>query len=417
MSKVKQLVVFLLLILVSTGMMVAQGQSEGAAEPITELQVSGPWSATEADAFEIVLEGFTESTGIDVVYEAVGSEVVKVLGTRIAAGETPDMAILPVANGLKDLTAQGALVPLNDLRDMMEENFDTGWIDQYTIDGNIMAIPTRANVSNLLWFNPQVVTDVPATWEEFVAYADNNAANGQATVAGLAKTSWTLTILFEDAYLSTFGADRWNALMTGDLPWNDKTVIEAVARIAAFYGDDYAAGGREGALGTGLVDGIARVFGTDSDAQFVAAGSWVAGIVKGAINEAIVEGETIDYVPFIGDAAGDGCIIAAADVAVILNDSPEVRQLLNYLASAEGQSLFAPNGYTVANKNIDLAIFNGLAQKSSRMLANSKVAPSTGVMMSNESRNVLIEVLQAAILDPENIPALLDELEMNIGTN
>ena len=61
------------------------------------------------------------------------------------------------------------------------------------------------------------------------------------------------------------------------------------------------AGGAVGALGTGLVDGIALVFGTSPDAQFVNAGSWAGGIAIAAINADLVEGETIDYIAFPGD--------------------------------------------------------------------------------------------------------------------
>ncbi len=419
--KAKRSIMILMAVLAavfSVGTVFASGQDEekeNTPAPVA-LQIVGPWSASEADAFEVVLDDFRKRTSIEVVYEA-SQDIIKMLGPRIAAGETPDLAILPVGKGLKEFAAQGAVISLNDMKSEIEANFDASWLNQFTVDGEILAVPIRANIDTLLWYNPEVVTELPATWKEFLVYSDRIAANGGKVTAGIGKDSWTLTLLFEAVYLSSFGVDKYNALMNGDIPWNDASVTEALSRIATFYGDKYAAGGSAGALGTGLVDGIARVFGTNADAQFVAAGSWVAEIVQGAVNKDIVEGKTIDYIPFPGDGAGDGCIIAAADVAIILADSPNARKLLSHLMSVEAQSLFAPNGYTVANKNIDPGIYSGLAAKTAELLANSKVGPTTGVVMTSEHRDYLVEVMQAAILDPSSITSLVEELEATIGNH
>ena len=62
------------------------------------------------------------------------------------------------------MAAQGALVSLNSMSEAINENFDAGWIEQFTIDGEIYAIPTRSNVQTVLWFNPQVVGEPPTSW-------------------------------------------------------------------------------------------------------------------------------------------------------------------------------------------------------------------------------------------------------------
>ena len=399
----------------ASGVVVEQSESvEESGEETGEAQtlhIMGPWLATEADAFEAVLDGFRESTGIEVVYEGI-DDVVVPLTTRVAAGNPPDLAILAVANGLVDLHDQGALLPLDPFAEEISASFDQGWIDQFTFDDGIYAIPVRANVANLLWYNPSTIgAEAPASWAELIDFCDNNVAAGEYCTSGIANTTFTLSILFEDVYLSSYGIDQWNDLMYRRIPWTDDSVVETMNRIATFYSDAYSAGGSAGALGTGLVDGIARVFGENADATFVAGGSWVSGIVTGAVNENIVEGETIDFVLFPGEEAGKGAIIAAADVAVMLSDSPESRQLVQYLMGAEGQSRFAPSGYTVANKNVDPELFTGLAAKSANLLVNSSVAPSTGAAMSNDMRNQLIEVVGAAVLDPSSIGPLLEALE------
>ena len=147
------------------------------------LQVIGPWLASEADAFEAVLDGFRESTGMVIEYEGT-DQTLAALTTRVAAGSPPDLAILPVAQGLKELAAQGALASLNSMSDAITENFDAGWIDQFTIDGEIYAIPTRSNVQTVLWFNPEVVGEPPTSWSAFTEYCDAVAAEGNSCIAG-----------------------------------------------------------------------------------------------------------------------------------------------------------------------------------------------------------------------------------------
>lgn len=389
-------------------------EEDASPEEADALQILGPWLASEADAFEYVLDGFRESTGIEVVYEG-NPDVRGPLSTKVAAGEPPDLAILAVAKGLRDFVAQDALLPLDPFAEDIEANFSQGWIDQFTVDGQIYAVPTRSNINNLLWFNPDVVTEPPASWAEFTAYCDSLATEGVSCTAGIGKDSWTLDVLFYSAYISTNGVEMWNALMAGEVPYNDPSMVEAFNRLTQFYSDEYAAGGSVGALGTGLVDGIARVFGTSPDARFVNAGSWADGIAIGAINENLVPGETIDYVLFPGDPAGEGDIIAAADVAVMLVDSPEGRQLMSYLISAEGQARFAPNSYTVANVNVDPGLYSGLAIKTATLLGESDVGPDISVYLSTEELTAINEATGAAILDPGSIQTILDNLEASIG--
>lgn len=402
----------------------ASGADEAPADdasaedtPSTEgasLNIIGPWRASEADAFEEVLDGFRSSTGIEVTYEGV-DDVLSPVATQIAAGSPPDLAILAVANGLFDFVDQGAVVALDEIEDDLTANFSSGWLDSVSADGHIYAVPTRANINSLLWFDPSAIDgDVPTTWSDFLAYCDGVAASGGNCTAGLGADTWTLGMLFQAIYVGANGAEQTSAIYTGEVPFTDASVVEAMNRFVTFYGDDYANGGSVGALGTGLVDGIALVFGESPDAEFVQAGSWAGGLAVNAINENLVDGETLDYVLFPGDAAGVGAVIGTTDVAVVLSDSPAAIELASYLASAEGQALFVPNGFTVANQNVDTAEFTGLLAQTADLLATSDVSANPASVMSNELNGQLTELLSAAILDPGSIESLLATLQATV---
>ena len=379
------------------------------AENQKDLQIIGSWRASEGDAFERVLDGFRESTGINVTYEGV-PEVLVPLTTRVAAGNPPDLAILPVAQGLLDLQAQNALIPLDEFTDELKNNFSNDWLDLFTVDGHIYAFPTRANVQNCLWYNPETVTTIPNSWTDLINYCDANL-DAESCFAGIGKTSWTLTVLFPSLYVSTNGLEKYNALIRGEIPFTDESVVDAFERVTTFYGDKYTFGGATGALGTDLVDGISLVFGTNPKALFLNAGSWADGIAINAVNQDLVETESIDYMLFPGEPISENTIIASTDVVVLLSDSPEARALLSFLMSAEGQSLFAPFGYPVANRNVDPSLYIGLSAKTVSLLGEMAICPDISMVMTNENQTLVRDAVAAAVLAPDQIESILDDLE------
>lgn len=417
MKKVKAAAVFTILLALVSFTLFASGASESKEETQT-LKVLGPWSASEEEAFEVVLDKFRTETGIEVVYEGV-SDPMEILGPRLAAGDPPNIVILGGATGYTDLVKDGNAVSLNSLKDELIADYGTDWTDQFSSDGNIYAIPVRTNVLNLLWFNPEKVESSNfSSWDSFIAYADEEAAKGNYVVGAIGKASWTIPQLFTSCYVSTFGQEMYLKFLSKEIAWNDETVKTAFEKVALFYGDKYISGGKMAGLGMDLVDGIANVFGLNPTATVISSGSWVSGIAESAVNESIVEGTNIDYVLFPGTENGAGTVIANADVAIALTDDEATMKLVSYLASEEGQSMFAPSGYVVPNRNVKSSLYSAfLTQKTMDILSSSTIVPAITASIGNEENDALVNALQAAILNPSEIPSLLDDMQSKFGKN
>lgn len=382
----------------------AASGSAAASAGGAAVTIVGPWRSAEADTFEKVLDGFRSKTGITVTYSGV-PDVVAALTPRISAGSPPDIAILPTGNGFLDYSAQGVLKPLTFMQSEMTNDFDKALINQFSKDGKAYAIPTRADMGNVLLYNPSVLKTPPATWADLVTLCGTaKATYSKSCTAGMGKDVWPLYLIFQAAYISTNGADKYNDLLAGKIPFDDASVAEAVKRVTMFYGNDWVAGGTSGAMGSGLVDGLSRVFGTSSDALVANAGSWGVGLVEGAVDKAAVEGKTIDYVLFPYDEAGKEAVVVNTDAAVLLTDNASVQSLAKYLASAEGQGLFVKSGYTVANKTVDVSSLTGAKAKTANFLKTGKLGAS---LISNDLKNQLQTLLGKAINDPTKIDALL----------
>ena len=406
----KNVLLMLLIAMITMTVAFAGGSSEKEAEGPKTLTVLGTWVASEGEAFEYVLQGFTEKTGIPVIYEGV-NDPTAVLGTRIAGGDLPDAAVLGGGEGFLTYADLGVLEPIDFMKDIINENYDSGWIVPLTIDGSILSVPIRCNVQNCLFFNPETLPEGVdlESWDGFIEYLDSQAAAGKSSLAGFYKLNWGSSIIFDSVLSTVATLEEYRQFMTGHMAFDDPVVIAAAARMAELV-EKYMPGGAEGALGTDMTEGFALVFGTQPVAQFINAGSWGSGIVTGGVNADIVPGESITYVIMPGYNA----IETNFDNIVMFVDSDECRQLMEYLATAEAAERFAVYDYVVPNKNVDVEIYKDpLAKVSMEYLKNPVVVPTA--VNPAEYMNAFYQTLQAIMADPANVASLCKEFEEGYG--
>ena len=88
-------------------------------------------------------------------------------------------------------------------------------------DGHPYSVPVNIHRSNVLWYNPKVLTEAGVTanpktdfktWDDFFAACDKVKAAGKTCLA--LGAPWTAIHLFENVMIGTIGADKWNGLWT-----------------------------------------------------------------------------------------------------------------------------------------------------------------------------------------------------------
>ena len=110
-----------------------------------------------------------------------------------------------------DITAQFDSGPLAGL-------FEDSTLNQYKVDDKIVMVPYSADVTNVLWYNKQLLSDAgvqpPTTWEELLAACDALNAAGVTPIASGNKDLWAAgnwlshmasRVVGEDAYAATLG--------------------------------------------------------------------------------------------------------------------------------------------------------------------------------------------------------------------
>src|SRR5947207_11743216 len=102
------------LALVAAGLTATAISAKPAKRNANSIEVLSLWGGSEKDAFLKVTAAFTKDTGIKVEYTSARDFIPEVR-TRLAAGNPPDVGILPRPGYIGTLAKLGALQPLASL--------------------------------------------------------------------------------------------------------------------------------------------------------------------------------------------------------------------------------------------------------------------------------------------------------------
>ena len=348
------------------------------------IEVFSLWGGSEQEAFLKVTAAFTKATGIDVKYTA-GRDFTTDISARLAAGNPPDVAIVPRPGYLASLAKQGALKdlgPMGMTAAYLAPRYGASWVSYGRVNGKIYGVPTKANSKSFIWYRPDQFKrykfTAPKTWVQLLALTKAMKAKKLVPWSigdGPNQSQWVLTDWFETIYARMFGAAKYQKLFTGKLPFTDPSVAAALKTMVQIVNNKYVLGGIQGMLGTSFVDGIGNVFGTNAKAQLYYEGGFVGGIAIGQVNPKLKIGKTINDFgwPTIVPKWGNP-VTVGADYAVAFKDSPEVRQFLKYITSPAAGTIWVSTGaITSPNKQVPATSYpNALVRKEGAQLALAK---------------------------------------------
>ena len=381
------------------------------------------WGGSEKEAFDKVLAKFTADTGIKTQYETA-RDFLPVIRSRLAAGNPPNMAIVPRPGIVKELAGDGSLKSLDDLgidADKINENYSKAWTDLTTFDDETWGIVAKANSKSTVWYDPaRLKATPPTTWNGLLALTQKLKSEGKTPWAVGAGDGWPLTDWFESIYLYQSGPEKYQKLFDGDIPFNDQSVKNALAEMFKVLSNQNLPGGVEGALATPFVDSIGQVFGTKPKAELYYEGGFVGGIATGQVNPKLQPGKTIDFFQFpkFNDQIGTP-LLGAGDVAVAFDDNDNTSKLMEYLASSEAGSTWVSTGAIVSpNKSVDLSVYpNDLVRKEAEQVQNAEVFRFDGSdLLPGALGTEWPTVLQGIMKNPSSVNSALDDFQ-NTASN
>jgi alpha-glucoside transport system substrate-binding protein len=313
----------------------------GDAPRQDRVTVMVPWSGGEFQAFYSVIRAFEEDTGIQVDVQ-VTRALTQQLDAAVTAGVPPDLAMLPSPGAVYQYAKQDrdGGTRLRPLDGRTAASYLEPFRGLATVRGTVYAIPVKADVKSLIWYNPRTT---PSPQQPTLQTLTTTAAGHplQMWCLGLASgptsgwpgADWIADILLADQaagqatryrqWLS--GARDWEETSGAWEAWRSMVGEENLAKAATVeYGK--AAAGMTGAHPT-----CSLAHGTLSAMDFP---------------PGLKPGDDYDFVPF----TPGGPLQVSADFVGMFTDNPAAERLLTYLAGRAAQRAWVNHeqGYAIS---------------------------------------------------------------------
>ena len=341
----------------------------------------GIWTASSGQKeFQDVIRGFNKLyPKVKVNYKPVGNNLPTVLATAVAGGNPPDMADIAQPGTVNQFVSQGKLKPITYASGVISKNFAPAWKALGTFDGNLYALTFKAANKSLVWYNVPAFKTAgvksPETWSQLLSIAKTIHASGTPPYSIGGADGWTLTDLFENIYLRTFGPTKYEQLAAHKIKWTDSSVITALKTMGQILGNSaYLAGGTSGALQHGFNDSVTNAFGSPPKAAMVFEADFVAGVILSSTKAKPGSGFNLFPFPTIKPGPGASAVEIAGDMFVTFRDTPAIRAFVNYLATAPAAEIWArQGGFGTGNKNVPASIYpDAITRASEAPILNAK---------------------------------------------
>ncbi len=338
------------------------------------LNVSAAWSGAEQTNFEAVLKKFSDETGAKVNYTSFGDQASTTLGTQIAGGNPPNVAVISQPALLNQLATAGNLKPLSAATSAeVAKNYSQSWIDLSTVNGTNYGVWFKAANKSTVWYNKtiydQAGATVPATWDDFLKQLKVVNDSGYSGISIGADVGWPITDWFENVYLQTAGAAKYDQLTKHEIPWTDPSVTDALNVLAQLFGSNLV---EPGAAQRTFPESVTEVFGANPKAGTVYEGDFVAGNITADGNSTVGDNALFYSFPSVNGAAP--AVVGGGDVAVAFTDDAATQALMAYLASPASAEVWVPNGgMTSPNKNVNTALYpDAISKQIAEALTSAK---------------------------------------------
>ncbi|MFJ8867176.1 ABC transporter substrate-binding protein [Streptomyces sp. NPDC102473] len=333
-----------------------------------KISVAAVWTGPEQANFTKVLDEFEKRTGATVTFVPAQDPIVNFLGTKIAGGQPPDVAMIPQVGAIQQAVAKKWAKPVgNEARAQLGQNYAQVWQDLGAVDGTQYGVYFKAANKSLIWYNAKAFENAgasePKTWKDFLATAETVSASGVTPVSVGGADGWTLTDWFENVYLSQAGPEKYDQLAKHEIKWTDPSVKDALTTLAELFGKpSLISGGADGALQTEFPASVTQTFtgGDQPKGAMVFEGDFVS--INIAQTKAKI-GTDAKVFPFPAVGA-ESPVVTGGDAAVALKDTKGAQALLTWLASEDSAKIWAEaGGFISPNKSLDTAAYPNDVQR------------------------------------------------------
>ncbi|WP_026661982.1 ABC transporter substrate-binding protein [Butyrivibrio proteoclasticus] len=224
--------------------------TETAAASTDEPITLNMWCiATESDsnrhAYEAAIAEMAEKyPNITLNWEAFENQSYKTkIKAAVSANEMPDIFFTWSCAFLGDFVDADKVYCLDDIYPEFASELPENMLGNTTYNGKHYGVPTTMNIVGL-FANMDLLaevgyTEVPGTYEEFIACCDALKAKGIIPFGCAGKETWCVTEYLESVIEKSVGADTLNDIFLARDTWNNPEVGAAVDTFQKLVNDGY----------------------------------------------------------------------------------------------------------------------------------------------------------------------------------
>lgn len=388
------------------------------------VDVAAVWTGAEQESFQAVLDAFTEQTGIETRFKSTGDDIGTYLGSQVAGGDPPDVAVLPQPGLLTSLAQEGNIEPLGDeAAGNVRDHFAPYWVDLASHQDEQYGVYFKAANKSTWWYNTSAFESAgvqpPQNWDGMLDQASTVAASGVPYVAIGGSDGWILTDWFENIYLRQAGPEMYDKLAEHEIPWTHDSVTNALETFRELLTTSGAVmGGTQGALETSFTDSVDAVLTEDPGAASVYEADFVPGV---ASDTSVQAGTDFSFFGFPATEGSENMVVGGGDVAVTLTGSSQAQRLLAFLATPEAAQIWVERGgFTSPNLDVPLDAYpDQLSRQSAEAVVEASEAGNFRFDLSDQAPPAfggtqgrgLWQELQNFLRNPDNVEQVQQQLE------
>ena len=328
---------------------------------------------TEAQQWEASWSTWAAANGITIEYTG-DRDFSSNISTRIQGNSLPDIAVFPQPGLMKAAIDTGKVLALDSKTLVtVKQNFSPDWQSYGTVGTQQYAVPLDASAKGYIWYSPSqfaaLGVTVPTTWAELMTLTETIwQKTGQPVwCAGFNSgdaSGWPGTDQLAEYVLSASGGAVYDQWVAGTVKFTDQPVADAFTALGkilldpryvnAGFGDVASINSTAfGDVAIPLANGQCAM---TNQATFLEASFASAKTAAGTTPRLAPDGDVWAFM--MPPVAGTPSVVGGGDFAVAFSDRPEVRQVMDYLASADfANSLITVPGasFITANQGVDVS--------------------------------------------------------------
>jgi alpha-glucoside transport system substrate-binding protein len=305
----------------------------------------------------------------------------------------------------------------------IRQDYAQTWIDFASYNGKLYGVLPKANSKGTVWYNPKQFQangyTTPTTWTDMVTLSNKIASSGKYPwsmgMASGASSGWPASDWIDQIYLSTNGPDMVDKWVAHKIPWTDPTIKNAFQMFGQIAsGNHYINGAPQSILATAFQDASYLPYDTPPKAYMYYLGDFTAGFITTQF-PTLKPGTDYNFFTFPTiNSQYAGAVTGGADMIFALKDNNGTRQFMQFMATAEAQTIWIKQGgASSVNKSVPLSAYPDLVQlNAAKQLADATIFRSSpDDLMPTAMESAYWKATLTYIANPGQLDSILSGLE------